>query len=215
MRPGVRHRQHGPDALRPVDYGKGQRGRPQRAAGVQGGAAVGLRPLPPARCRRGGAAARGQSAVIAVQKLSQAASNGHLGFAVDGAASFQAREIGPADARVDTRVLKSPALLAGVVCVQARNPGAHPRPLRPSRRRPGQSTGRACGRRRLLPARTLLRPRLCGRRAPRLVALRRRPRRPRRRCRLVRVVGMMNDELLDSSFIAFSPARRRGGRSRA
>ncbi len=57
--------------------------------------------------------------VIAVQKLSQAASNGHLGFAVDGAASFQAREIGPADARVDTRVLKSPALLAGVVCVQA------------------------------------------------------------------------------------------------
>ena len=94
------------------------------------------------------------------------------------------------------------------------DPRAHPRPLRPSPsarpihwpslRTPTPSAS-AC----------LLRPRLCGRRAPRLVALRRRPRRPRRRCRLVRVVGMMNDELLDSSFITFSPARRRGGRSRA
>ncbi len=130
--------------------------------------------------------------VIAVQKLSQAASNGHLGFAVDGGVSFQAREIGPADARVDTRSLKSPTLLAGVIRVQAQIL-AHPRPLRPARRRPGQSAGRAGRRRRLLPARALLRPRLCGHRPPRLVAFRRRPRRSRQRQRLGHV-GTMNAE---------------------
>ena len=117
--------------------GKGSGGRPQRAAGVQGGAAVGLRPLPPARRRRGGFAARAER-VIAVQKLSQAASNGHLGFAVDGGLSFQAREIGPADARVDTHSLN----IAGAP--GRGDPGAgpvpaHPRPLRPARRRPSQT----------------------------------------------------------------------------
>ncbi len=57
--------------------------------------------------------------VIAVQKLSMAAGNGHLGFAVGGGVSFQAREIGPADARVDTKSLKTPELLANVLRVQA------------------------------------------------------------------------------------------------
>jgi uncharacterized protein (DUF2252 family) len=70
------------------------------------------------RKREADVAARAER-VIAVQKLSMAASNGHLGFAVEGAMSFQAREIGPADARVDTRSLKTPALLAGVMRVQA------------------------------------------------------------------------------------------------
>jgi uncharacterized protein (DUF2252 family) len=66
------------------------------------------------------AALQGRAArVIAVQLLSQAASNGHLGFAVDGGASFQAREIGPADARVDSRGLRTSEQLAGVVRVQA------------------------------------------------------------------------------------------------
>jgi uncharacterized protein (DUF2252 family) len=57
--------------------------------------------------------------VIAVQRASQAVSSLRLGFAVDGGMSFQAREIGPPDARVDTAALKTPALLQGVVRVQA------------------------------------------------------------------------------------------------
>ena len=57
--------------------------------------------------------------VIAVQKLSQTASSGHLGHATDSGLSFQAREIGPADARVETKALKTAALLEGVVRVQA------------------------------------------------------------------------------------------------
>src|SRR5262249_35181376 len=57
--------------------------------------------------------------VITVQRQSQAASSSHLGFAVDGPLSFQAREIGPNDARVDTKRLATPALLEGVARVQA------------------------------------------------------------------------------------------------
>ena len=57
--------------------------------------------------------------VVAVQRLSQAASSDRLGFAVDGGASFQAREIGPQDARVELKALAAPALWAGVVRVQA------------------------------------------------------------------------------------------------
>jgi uncharacterized protein (DUF2252 family) len=57
--------------------------------------------------------------VVAVQRLSQAAASPHLGFAVDGGMSFQAREIGPSDARVDTRALKTPGQLQGVIQVQA------------------------------------------------------------------------------------------------
>jgi uncharacterized protein (DUF2252 family) len=58
------------------------------------------------------------AAVIAVQRQSQAACSGHLGFAVDGDLSFQVREIGPADARVDTRSLKAAVDLECVAKVQ-------------------------------------------------------------------------------------------------
>jgi uncharacterized protein (DUF2252 family) len=57
--------------------------------------------------------------VITVQRLSQAAFSARLGFAVDGNQSFQVREIGPPDARVDTRSLKSPDLLQSVGQAQA------------------------------------------------------------------------------------------------
>jgi uncharacterized protein (DUF2252 family) len=57
--------------------------------------------------------------VITVQKHSQAASNPHLGFAVDGAMSFQVRELGPHDDRVDLRGLKNVARLQCVAEVQA------------------------------------------------------------------------------------------------
>jgi uncharacterized protein (DUF2252 family) len=57
--------------------------------------------------------------VVTVQLLSQAASSAHLGFALDGPHSFQAREIGPAHARVATKELKAAVLLEGVARVQA------------------------------------------------------------------------------------------------
>ncbi len=57
--------------------------------------------------------------VVTVQRQSQSVCSQWLGFAVDGPQSFQAREIGPADARVDTKGLKSNALLEGVAQVQA------------------------------------------------------------------------------------------------
>ncbi len=57
--------------------------------------------------------------VITVQRSSQAAFSARLGFAVDGNQSFQVREIGPADARVDTRALKTPDLLQSVGRAQA------------------------------------------------------------------------------------------------
>ncbi len=57
--------------------------------------------------------------VIAIQKESQAASNGRLGFAVDGGQSFQVRELGPHDERVDLKGLRSPADLRDVTRVQA------------------------------------------------------------------------------------------------
>jgi uncharacterized protein (DUF2252 family) len=63
-------------------------------------------------------AARAQR-VVAVQRASQAASASLLGFAEDGALSFQAREIGPHDARVDFKAVKNPAKLEGVAQVQA------------------------------------------------------------------------------------------------
>lgn len=73
-----------------------------------------------ARGRDGGDAALPEraAAVVAVQRQAQSASNGHLGFAVDGGLSFQVRELGPGDARVDTRSLKSAAALECVVRVQ-------------------------------------------------------------------------------------------------
>lgn len=57
--------------------------------------------------------------VIEMQRRSQAASSGHLGFAVDGPLSFQARELGPADARVDTAGMKGTEGLTCVARVQA------------------------------------------------------------------------------------------------
>jgi uncharacterized protein (DUF2252 family) len=56
--------------------------------------------------------------VYEVQKRAQAASSAHLGWAVDGGLSFQARELGPADARVDPKALKGADVLAGVARVQ-------------------------------------------------------------------------------------------------
>jgi uncharacterized protein (DUF2252 family) len=57
--------------------------------------------------------------VITVQRLSQAASSAHLGFATDGKQSFQAREIGPGDARIDARTLSGPDGLRSVGRAQA------------------------------------------------------------------------------------------------
>jgi uncharacterized protein (DUF2252 family) len=73
-----------------------------------------------ARGRDGGEAALPSraTAVVDTQKRSQAASSGHLGCAVDGGLSFQARELGPADARVDTKALSSASDLEAVAKVQ-------------------------------------------------------------------------------------------------
>jgi uncharacterized protein (DUF2252 family) len=57
--------------------------------------------------------------VITMQRLSQAASSPYLGFAVDGPLSFQAREIGPQDSRVDTKALKHCAELESLARVMA------------------------------------------------------------------------------------------------
>ncbi len=43
--------------------------------------------------------------VITMQRLSQAATSPYLGFAVDGGLSFQAREVGPHDHRIDFKTL--------------------------------------------------------------------------------------------------------------
>ena len=63
--------------------------------------------------------------VVEVQRESQAASSPHLGFAADGGLSFQAREIGPHDARVDTASLAAPSQLEEVARVQAAGEVAH------------------------------------------------------------------------------------------
>jgi uncharacterized protein (DUF2252 family) len=68
---------------------------------------------------RGAAALTDRAAeVVGMQRKSQAASNGHLGYAVDGGESFQVRELGPADGRVDASSLQSSAELEGVAKVQ-------------------------------------------------------------------------------------------------
>src|SRR5207244_5521667 len=56
--------------------------------------------------------------VVTVQRLSQAANNQHLGLAVDGELSFQVKQIGPQDARINARALKGVGL-DGVARVQA------------------------------------------------------------------------------------------------
>jgi uncharacterized protein (DUF2252 family) len=57
--------------------------------------------------------------VIAMQRASQAASNQRLGFAIDNGISFQVRELGPRDARIDLKALKGPAELQDVARAQA------------------------------------------------------------------------------------------------
>jgi uncharacterized protein (DUF2252 family) len=57
--------------------------------------------------------------VAAVQRQSQAVSSNRLGFAVDGGLSFQVRELGPADSRIDARALKAPAQWAEAARLQA------------------------------------------------------------------------------------------------
>jgi uncharacterized protein (DUF2252 family) len=64
-------------------------------------------------------AVRARAARVAeVERMSQAATSHHVGYAVDGPMSFQAREIGPHDSRIDAKSLKKPAELAGVARVQ-------------------------------------------------------------------------------------------------
>jgi uncharacterized protein (DUF2252 family) len=65
------------------------------------------------------ALARRAERVIAAQKQSQAASNARLGFAVDGVMSFQVRELGPHDMRLDFATLNGAAAVEGVVRVMA------------------------------------------------------------------------------------------------
>lgn len=57
--------------------------------------------------------------VMACQRLSQAACSPYLGHAVDGAMSFQVREISPHAGRVDEKGLKLPAQFIDVIKVQA------------------------------------------------------------------------------------------------
>ena len=57
--------------------------------------------------------------VITVQGASQASSNPRLGFAVDGGQSFQVRELGPHDTRLDWKTLKGAAEVQDVARVQA------------------------------------------------------------------------------------------------
>jgi uncharacterized protein (DUF2252 family) len=57
--------------------------------------------------------------VISVQRQSQAACSPYLNFAVDSGMSFQAREVGPHDARVDSKALKNAARLQAVAQAQA------------------------------------------------------------------------------------------------
>jgi uncharacterized protein (DUF2252 family) len=56
--------------------------------------------------------------VVTMQRQSQAAANRFLGFAIDGKQSFQVRELGPHDARIDARGLPKDGL-NGVATVQA------------------------------------------------------------------------------------------------
>ena len=55
--------------------------------------------------------------VALVERQSQAATNFHVGYTIDGAMSFQAREIGPHDSRIEAKSLKK-GELAGVARVQ-------------------------------------------------------------------------------------------------
>jgi uncharacterized protein (DUF2252 family) len=57
--------------------------------------------------------------VIEVQRLSQAAVNRHLGYAEDAELSFQARELGPQDQRIEATAWRTPELAECVAAMQA------------------------------------------------------------------------------------------------
>ncbi len=57
--------------------------------------------------------------VIAEQRASQAVSNRRLGYAIDGEMSFQVRELGPRDARIEVKTLKTEADVQSVARAQA------------------------------------------------------------------------------------------------
>src|SRR5262249_37891324 len=57
--------------------------------------------------------------VIAAQPASQVSSNPHLGFASDGGMSFQVRELGPRETRLDFKALPSAEAMREVARVQA------------------------------------------------------------------------------------------------
>ncbi|MBY0527123.1 MAG: DUF2252 domain-containing protein [Gemmataceae bacterium] len=65
------------------------------------------------------AVAERAEAVIAAQRRAEAACNPHLGFAVDEGMSFQVRELGPHDIRLDFRTIKNVSMLQKVAAVQA------------------------------------------------------------------------------------------------
>jgi len=135
---------------------QGQQDGAQRAAGVQGGAAVGLRPAPPSADDAKALLDRGPSASVR-QRASQVASSQRLGFAVDGGMSFQVRELGPRDRRLEVKELKNPADLREVARVQARSwRGRTPGRGAGGRRRP--PAGRVERGGALLPAHPGLRP---------------------------------------------------------
>jgi uncharacterized protein (DUF2252 family) len=62
---------------------------------------------------------RRASRVVEVQRVSQAAANRHLGWAVDGTLSFQVRELGPHDGRVDAAAWQALDAARCVASVQA------------------------------------------------------------------------------------------------
>jgi uncharacterized protein (DUF2252 family) len=64
------------------------------------------------------ALARRAERVVTMQRQSQAAANRFLGFAIDDKQSFQVRELGPHDARIDARTLPRDGL-NGIATVQA------------------------------------------------------------------------------------------------
>jgi uncharacterized protein (DUF2252 family) len=57
--------------------------------------------------------------VVDTQRRLEASASPYLGYALDGDLSFQARELGPADARVDLATVKVPPLLQQLARVQA------------------------------------------------------------------------------------------------
>lgn len=57
-------------------------------------------------------------AVISTQRRLEVSASPYLGYAVDGDLSFQARELGPADARVDAAAVKAPMMLQQLARIQ-------------------------------------------------------------------------------------------------